>query len=138
MTADDYETTENSAYYSSVERINRDLYSKLSEAMVCTEPIATVDHSKTSNDDYEAIPAQKTLKVPHYEKTEKPCDYEVAIPRTFKDNTEHNTINETLPGHEPIIYMKIQGTRKRKFMLGLRKRNFENFKEMISSNYVAI
>ena len=122
MTVDDYEATENSAYYSSVERINRDLYSKLSEAMVCKEPIATVDHSKTSNGDYEAIPAQKTLKIPHYEKTERPCDYEVAIPRTFKDNTEHNTINETLPDHEPIY--EDPGHKKEKIYAWFEKKKF--------------
>ena len=80
-------------------------------------------YSKASSDDYQAIPSRNELyETPHFQLSNTPYYYQVAVPSTSADNTEYSTLDEALPLDEQIY--EDPGHKEEKIYAWFEKKKF--------------
>jgi len=93
------ETADSPDYYSVVYSDN----SKLYDASCYIDPVSTIakDPSKTSSNDYEALPVPSTYEKPDY-LAPRASLYEIDSGSLFRNSMEYSTEEETFPDDEQI------------------------------------
>ena len=83
-------------------------------------------HSKASSNDYEAIPSRNEYETPHFQLSNTPYYYQVAVPSTSADDTEYSTPDEALPLDEQIY--EDPGHKEEKIYAWFEKKKFRKIR----------
>ena len=92
-------TAGNAGFYPSLENLSKP--NEIMHYMGTTSTSLKV-HPKASSDDYEALPSVNEYETPHFQISNTPYYYQVAVPSTSADDTECSTLDEALPFDEQI------------------------------------